>query len=496
MSRHIFTACLGTETNSFSPIPTGTGLFERTMFVRGGDHGKRVGLFGLPLIDWRNRAAEKGWRVSEGLAAFATPAGDTTKSAYEALRDEILADLKKAMPVDAVLLNLHGAMVADGYVDAEGDLLASVRDLIGPEIPLLAELDLHGHMTQAKFDAADVLVYFKEYPHIDARERAAEVFDLAEQMLENDLKPTMAMHDCKMMGIYPTTREPMISFVARMQALEKTPGVLSVSMIHGFPWSDTPELGTRMLVVTDNDQAKADSLAAELGDWVWQNRNEVLAPFVPLEDAIQTVESAGKAGKPYVLADTADNTGIGAAGDSTFVVKHLIERGATGYAISPCWDPVATELAFDAGMGARLTMRIGGKLGQASGDPLDLSVTVMGLVEDATQPFGGSAAPLGNMAWLRVADDPTDDDSAIDIIVNDKRVQAFDPKCFSAVGFDPSKAKALVVKSTQHFYAGFAPIAHEVIYMATPGSGSMDYANLPHTKVTAPLWPRVDNPHS
>ncbi len=496
MSRHLFTACLGTETNSFSPIPTGIGLFGRTMFVRGGEHGERVGLFGLPLIEWRNRAHEKGWRVSEGLAAFATPAGDTTRSAYEALRDEILADLKKAMPVDAVLLNLHGAMVADGYPDAEGDLLMQVRATIGPDIPLLAELDLHGHMTQAKFDAADALVYFKEYPHIDAVERAHEVFDIAEQMLESGLKPTMAMHDCKMMGIYPTTREPMISFVARMQALEKEPGVLSVSMIHGFPWSDTPELGTRMLVVTDNDAEKAASMAADLGDWVWQNRNEILAPFVPMEQAVDTVEAAGPGDKPFVMADTADNTGIGAAGDSTFVVKHLLDRGVGGYAISPCWDPIATELAFDGGVGARLPMRIGGKLGAASGEAIDLSVTVMGLVEDATQPFGGSAAPLGDMAWLRVGDDPSDDGGSIDIIVNQKRVQAFDPACFSVVGLDISKKKALVVKSTQHFFAGFAPVAREVIYMATPGSGSMDYANLPHTKVTAPLWPRVENPHS
>lgn len=334
MSRHLFTACLGTETNSFSPIPTGMGLFQRTMFVRGGDHGERVGLFGLPLIAWRERAAAKGWRVTEGLAAFAVPAGDTTRAAYEALRDEILNDLSKCMPVDAVLLSLHGAMVADGYPDAEGDLLSRVRKLVGPDIPVLAELDLHGHMTQVKFDAADVLIYFKEYPHIDTVERAHEVFDIAERMLEEGLRPVMAMHDCKMMGIYPTTREPMISFVQRMHALEKEPGILSVSMVHGFPWSDTPELGTRMLVVTDNNADLATDTVHELGDWVWQQRNEILAPFVPMHEALDHVEDAAGADKPFVLADTADNTGIGAAGDSTFVLTELLQRGLGGYAIS------------------------------------------------------------------------------------------------------------------------------------------------------------------
>lgn len=495
LSRHLFTACLGTETNSFSPIPTGLGLFERTMLVRNGHHGERVGLFGLPLITWRERAAAKGWRVTEGLAAFALPAGNTTRSAYEALRDEILADLNAAMPVDAVLLSLHGAMVAEAYPDAEGDLLTCIRERVGADIPVLAELDLHGHMTQAKLDAADVLVYFKEYPHIDAVERAHEVFDLAERMLEQGLQPVMAMHDCRMMGIYPTTREPMISFVKQMQAKEQEPGILSVSLIHGFPWSDTPELGTRMLVVADNDAALAADTASELGHWVWQHRNDILAPFVSMDDAIDRVEAATAADKPFILADTADNPGIGAAGDSTFVLASLLERGVGGYAISPLWDPGAVELSFDAGQGARLAMRLGGKLGTASGTALDVNVTVMGLVSDATQPFGGSTAPLGNMAWLRIADDAQDATSALDIIVNHKRTQAFSPACFSAVGLDPLSMKALIVKSTQHFYSGFTPVAREVIYMSTPGSGSMDYARLPHTLVSAPLWPRVDNPH-
>jgi len=250
MSHKIFTACLGTETNSFSPIPTGLDLFERTMLVRNGDFGERVFLFGLPLVTWRERAHALGWSVAEGLAAFATPAGDTTKAAYEALRDEILAELDAAMPVDAVMLNLHGAMVADGYPDAEGDLLTRVRERIGPDTPLLAELDLHGHMTRAKLDASDALIYYKEYPHVDAVERAHELFDIAQGMLEGKLKPCMAMHDCRMLGIFPTTREPLQSFVSRMKTLEQQPDILSVSLVHGFPWSNTPEIGMRALVVS------------------------------------------------------------------------------------------------------------------------------------------------------------------------------------------------------------------------------------------------------
>jgi len=466
MTRKIFTACLGTETNSFSPIPTGLDLFERTMLVRNGNFGDRPNLFSLPLIHWRERAQKLGWQVEQGLAAFATPAGDTTRSAYESLRDEILSELQAAMPVDAVLLNLHGAMVADGYP---------------------------GHMTQKKLDAADVLIYFKEYPHIDAVDRAEELFSIAYRMVEDGLQPSMAMHDCKMLGIYPTTAEPLMGFVQRMKALEEQPDVLSVSLIHGFPWSNMPDIGTRVLVVTDNKPELANSTARELGDWVWSNRDCIVAPFIDMDQAFDRVVQSAPAGQPFVLADMADNTGLGAAGDSTFVLKRLLKRDLSGFAIAPLWDPVAVDIAHDAGIGATLKMRIGGKLGLASGDPLDALVTVKGLARDAHQRFGGGKATLGDVAWLRIGDN---DDNAVDIIVNACRVQAFDPQCFSAAGLDPHKPKALIVKSTQHFHAGFAPIAREIIYMATPGCGPMDFAGIEHPLVNAPLWPRIDNPHS
>ena len=491
MTYKIFTACLGTETNSFSPIPTGLELFARTMLVRNGEHGERPGLFALPLIEWKRLALDRGWEVVEGLAAFATPAGTTTMFAYESLRDEILDDLERAMPVDAVLLNLHGAMIADQYLDAEGDLLRCIRERLGPDVPLLAELDLHGHQTQQKLDAADVLIYYKEYPHIDAVKRCRELFAIAVRMLEEGLQPTMAMHDCQMLGIYPTTREPMISFVKRMQALEQQPGVLSVSLAHGFPWGDTPEVGTRVVVVTDNDPTLAQQSADELGEWVWDNREALLAPFVTPAEAVAQTLQAPPGEAPFVIADTADNTGIGAAGDSTFLLQALIDRGVGGYAISPLWDPGSVELAFEAGLGARLPMRIGGKLGPASGAPVDTMVTVMGLKRDARQRFGG--APLGDMAWLRIGD-AEDDAGAIDVVCNTHRVQAFHPDCFAEVGLDPLKVKSLVVKSTQHFHAGFGAIARDVLYAATEGTGSMDFAQLPHEHVDAPLWPKVANP--
>jgi microcystin degradation protein MlrC len=493
MTTRIFTACLGTETNSFSPIPTGIRLFERTMLVRGGAHGDRPGLFALPLVLWKERAEARGWTVIEGVAAFAMPAGNTTRAAYEALRDEVLADLGRALPVDAVLLNLHGAMIADGYPDAEGDLLTRVRSLVGPAVTIGVELDLHCQLTRAKVDAATVIVTYKEYPHVDVTDRAEDLWRIVEATLAGRLRPTMAMHDCRIIGIFPTTREPMRGFVDRMSALEGRDGIVSVSLAHGFPWGDTPEVGVRTLVVADGDRGKARALAATLGHEVWTLRETMSPPFVDVEDAVARA-AAHDATRPLVLADTADNPGIGAAGDSTFLLRRLLDAGIGGVAIAPFYDPMATDFAFEAGLGATFDLRLGGKHGPGSGAPVDARVTVKGLVRAAFQPFGKSMEPMGDMAWIRIG--PDDPAHAIDVVVNDYRTQAFSPACFTCAGVDPAKARVVVVKSTQHFHAGFLPIADDIAYVAAPGTGSMDMRALEYRLVTRPLWPRVADPHA
>lgn len=270
-------------------------------------------------------------------------------------------------------------------------------------------------------------------------------------MLAQRVRPVMALVDCALLGIFPTTAEPMAGIVSSMKAMEREPGVLSVSLAHGFPWGDTPEVGTRALVVSDGDAGLAERLARELGEAVWAARERLSPPFMGIDQAIDRVLAHAPDGRPFVLADTADNPGIGAAGDSTFLLRRLLERGVGGFALSPLWDPIATGLAFDAGVGARLAMRLGGKLGPASGSPLDA-------------------------------------------VVNDHRIQTFHPDCFSVVGVDPRRPRALVVKSTQHFHAGFAPIAREIIYVSAPSSGAMDMKALEFRHVVRPLWPRVANP--
>ena len=249
----IFTATLGTETNTFSALPTGMRLFEETCLFRKRSYGDKTPMFGAPLEVWRRMGEVKGWRVVESLCAFAMPAGKTVKKVYEGFRDEIVADLKAAMPVDAVLLSLHGAMVAEGYDDAEGDLLAHVRSIVGPNIPVGAELDLHGNVSRQKLENATAIVLFKEYPHIDIPERAEDLFCLIEGAMAGKTKPVMGWFDCRTVGVFHTTRQPMRGFVDKCAALEGKDGILSVSVVHGFPAYQGTSVQARHKKVRDRE---------------------------------------------------------------------------------------------------------------------------------------------------------------------------------------------------------------------------------------------------
>ena len=481
----LFTAMFGTETNSFSPLPTGLRMFEETCLFRGANYGAEMPLYAIPLATWREMAAARGWRVVESLCAFAQPAGPTVRAVHEAFRDEILADLEAAMPVDAVLLSLHGAMIAEGYDDAEGDLLARIRAIVGPLVPIGAECDLHANISRAKCENATALVLFKEYPHVDVAERARELFTLIAEALEGKTRPVIGWFDCRMAGVFHTTRQPMRGFVDRVAALEGRDGVLSVSIAHGFPWADVADMGSKIIVVTDGDRDKADRLAAELGREFFTLRAQTQPPYITLDAAMD--HAARHAGpRPLVLADVADNAGGGAASDSTFVLEAMLARGLEGAAIGMIWDPMAVRLAFEVGLGASLAIRLGGKLGPLSGRPLDVRARVVGLARDVLIPFGGAMAPAGDLAAFAV--------DGVAIVCSTLRMQCFSPVCFTAAGIDAGACRVLVVKSMQHFHAAFAPIAADILYVAASGSVSPDVTALPYRRARRDQWPFIENP--
>ena len=478
----LFVAGVATETNSFSPIPTGELLFESTYLSRA-PTSDSPSLFSAPLHVWREMGEALGWEVHDGLCAFAQPAGTTVRATYEAYRDEVL-DKVRALRPDVVMYGLHGAMIADGYDDCEGDLLRRTRDILGPDALISVELDLHNHLTEEMLDAADIIVGFKEYPHTDVVDRAHELFDLTARTALGEIKPVMRMYDCRMITMFHTTRAPMDGFVAEMQARDGVGGILSLSLSLGFPWGDCPDVGARMLAITDDDAAQASALAEEFGLKLWDLRAAFLPDWPSIPDALDRAAAAQKT--PVVLADFADNAGAGAPADSTFVLQAVLARRMTDIALGIYFDPVLVAMCRDAGIGSQMRVRLGGKTDVTSGDPVDLTVTVRGTKEDMRQQMGGGSMAMGTGVWLEA--------DGVHMVLSDKRTQAFNPSAFSDLGLDLSRLQTIVVKSSQHFYAGFAPIASEVIYINGPGAVTPDYANIPYTKRDPNYWPKVENP--
>lgn len=477
----LFAATIATETNTFSPLPTSLDAYKESVFLRPGEHPDEAPLMcTAPLWVARRRAKAEGFTLIEGSCFAASPAGTTNRKDYEFMRDEILGQLEAALPVDGVLLGLHGAMVAHGYDDVEGDVIERVRALVGPKAVIGVELDPHCHLTLKRVRLADVIVLYKEFPHTDVVERAEDVLDIVLKTLRGEAKPVMSLYDCRQIQSYPTTLPLMRGFVDRMKALEGKDGVLSISIGHCFPYADVPELSGRILVVMDKDKAKGDALATKIGEEFVSMRGRTMPTFYGVDEGISVALQSNES--PVVMADPADNAGGGAPSDNTSILRGLIEREAQDAALGPLWDPIAVRLCFDAGLDAEFPLRFGGKIGPTSGAPIDARVKVIGLARDCWQSFGPTKVPLGDCAAVRVG--------GVEIVLISNRTQALGLELFTNLGVDPRQKKLVVVKSTNHFMAAYGPIAKKVIYIDSDGPLSRDYRKVPYTRISQPIWPR------
>ncbi|MGB3719466.1 MAG: M81 family metallopeptidase [Hyphomicrobiaceae bacterium] len=476
----IFSATIATETNTFSPLPTSLRAFQEQVFFRPGEHPDDAPrMCTAPLFVARKRAKRDGFTLVEGSCFAASPAGTVNRRDYEFMRDEVLEQIRAAMPLDAVVLGLHGAMVAHGYDDVEGDILERTREIVGDKCVIGVELDPHCHLTLRRLRNANLIVLYKEFPHTDVVDRAEELLTLVLRTVRGEIKPVMSVYDCRQIGSYPTQFPLMRAFVDKLYALEGKDGILSVSVAHCFPYADVPELSGRILVIADGDKAKADALATRLGEEFVSMRGKTMPEFFTVEEGVRVAMEAPEG--PIVIAEPSDNAGGGAPSDNTTILRELIARGAQSAAVGPIWDPVAVALCFDAGEGARFPLRFGGKIGPASGIPIDAIVEVTKLATNCWQDFGPSRVPLGDCAAVKV--------NGVEAVLITKRTQAFGLDLFRNVGIEPTQRKILVCKSTNHFAAAFGPIAKRVIYVDSDAPLSRDYRKIPFTKVQRPIWP-------
>lgn len=479
----MLTGAFAIEVNTFAPCPTGLSEFEAKLYHHGpAATAERGSVYWTgPAQMWLERGAALGWECHETIYAAAGAGGPLTRGAYETIADTILNDVKAAMPLDVVILALHGSAVADGYIDCEGDLLRRVRDIVGPDTVIGVQLDSHCHLTQAMLDASTAIVIFKTYPHADPLPRAAELFDICAGASAGRVRPVMAMVRCPVLGLFPTNREPMAGLMRDISALEGSNGILSVSLAHGFPWADLPITGAASLVVADTDPAIAEKTAADVAERFLDIAPEAGLRFEVMEKALDRV--AKESHFPILLSDVSDQAGGGAPSDSTYLIRDLLERSMLPACVGPLRDPIALESCRQAGVGATIDLRVGGKTNRYSGTPLDLRVVVRSLDANGKQ-FGltGDTVNIGPVAVVET-------ENGLSIVITERRVGIYTPSFFTNQNVALENMRFIVVKGLYRHVDTFADACREIVLVAAPGLCNPDWPSLGFKNLTRPIWP-------
>ena len=477
------------ETNTFNPIATTRADFEQFGVLRGAELVERMadtnelGGFIQALREWQERPE------IVGLARLpAWPSGIATADTFQWLREELVSALAKQMPVDGVLLALHGAMVAEGTPDVEGGILSAVRAMIGAERPLVATLDLHANVTRQMVQNADALVLYHTAPHIDVFETGLRAARVLRRILCDGARPVTAFQ--KLPVVFPAERantedatSVSYEFKRRLQALEASPGVLAAGLATVQPWLDIPELGSAVLVVTNGNSALAERECAAFADEVWRRRNDYLPVLTSVEEAVRLAYE--NADGLVVLSDSADATTSGAPGDSTWLLQELLKYQWPRLALVPL---VAPDLAAEArriGQGATLTTSLGGVRDRRFGKSISVHAQVERLF-DARFILSGHLAKnlaidMGPSAVLQVGN--------VHVIVTSRTGPHFAPELFKAAGFDPFAASVLVAKSPCGFRAAYQKHAKRIILVKAPGCAPSDFWNYEYRHIPRPLWP-------
>ncbi len=476
------------ESNTFNPLPTTWRDFEAFDFWRGADLVERMadtnelGGFIQSLRSWPERPEIVGL-----VRLFAWPSGPATLDTLLYLRDWIEGAIRDAGPLDGVLLALHGALVAEDYPDVEGELLTAARWVIGPDVPLVATLDLHANVTERMVRAADALVLYHTAPHIDVFETGHRGAAVLRRILIDGARPVTAFQKLPMVvpAERANTQDPASvshGIRERLQELEKRGAVLSAGLATVQPWLDIPDLGSAVVVVTDGDDTLAREECGRLSHDVWERRRDYLPELVTVEEAVRRAH--GRRGL-IVLSDSADATTSGAPGDSTWLLSELLKYDWPQPALVTIVSPEVVAEAQRLGVGGEFDGPLGGLRDNRFSKPIPFRGQVAGLF-DARFVMSGHLAKnmpidMGRSAVLRSGN--------VHVVVTSRSGPHFAPQLFRAVGIDPFAASVLVAKSPCGFRAAYADRAEEIMVVRAPGCAPSDFWNYEYRNRPRPLWP-------
>ncbi len=490
----ILTAGIQHETNTFVQSLTRLPDFARDsqceLDFPGGDAiRQRYRGTGTIHGGYLEAAAEARVELEPLLNASAQPSGVVEQAALDTLLGLILERIAAAGAFDGVVLDLHGAMVSQNHEDAEGAILAAVRQAIGADKPLFATLDLHANITAAMAEHADCLIGFDTYPHIDMRERGREAVWLMVRTLRGEVRPTQAFRQLPLITLPPkqcTLREPMRGLMAKVHALEAEPGVLTATVAMGFPFADIRDAGVSTLVTTNGDQALAAASADRLASELWALRDELRPELMPVPTLIEFVRNHHDG--LVIYADGSDNPGGGAPADGTVILQALIEAGVENATVGLIFDPETAAQAHAAGVGQTIPVRLGGKTDNRHGSPIETTAYVRCLCDGRFVHAGpmrlGLEGRLGPTALLIVG--------GVEVVVISQRTQLLDSQQLRIVGVTPELRSLLVVKSAVHFRADLGPMAAHIFDADTPGVHRPDLGNYTFHRLRRPIYP-LDN---
>jgi len=470
------------ETNTFAPSKADYAAFE----AGGGWPGVQYGesLFGA--VEGTNIPAAGAIQALRALGhdlvatawAAASPSAHVTADAFERISEGIVSGLRKALPVDGVYLDLHGAMVVETCDDGEGELLRRVREAVGPRVPVVASLDLHANVTRAMVERADALVAYRTYPHVDMADTGARAARVLDRMLRAGKRPQRGFHQLDYLTGIPSQCsfiEPCKTIYQELSRLEQRHGAV-LSFTPGFPMADFADCG--MSVFGYGSEEAVERLRGAVAD---AERNFAMELHAAPE-AVRRANSRGEAGAPVVLADTQDNPGAGGNGDTTGLLKTLIHQDAQDAVLGMLIDPASAQRAHVAGQGSTRVFSLGG-LSRIPGDaPLKGEFTVERLGDGrftCTGPmFKGFRMNLGPMALLRSRAAP-----GVRVVLASRKCQAADQEMFRHLGVEPRQSRIVALKSSVHFRADFEPIAKEVLVVKAPGPALADPAEFRWTRL-------------